>query len=317
VDTGSLGLQPGEYISVPTSPVFDLSAGEFTQAAWVLVPLDAKADRSYPIFGGDLSVPAQSYPSLSFNGEGRVTVSFGDGTNLRSYTSQPLLQKGKSTFLVATFDGTTYRIYVDGVQAESTDLFAGSLPTATTSFEIGRQRGPVANQFAGVLDEVQLYRQALAADDIADLYAHGWQFAALVSPPVANLTWSYTVPVTLDGGYTLRLVTADGQGNTSFGGEGNDIWQGSIAPTDPSNSIDLYADDDSDGLVNGQEDLNGNGNPNDDDTDGDGTPDFKDNDDDGDGVPTAEELGDSDGNGVPDYLEAETEHKRYLPLINR
>lgn len=246
----------------------------------MLLPADVKAG-DYPIFGSDLTVPAQSYPSLSFNGEGRVIVSFGDGTNLRSYTSQPLLQKGKGTFLAATFDGTTYRIYINGVLVDSTDRFAGSRPTTSTSFEIGRQRGPVENRFAGILDEVQLYRQALSADDIAALYAHGWQFAAQVSPSVANLTWSYTVPVTLDGGYTIRLVTADGQGNSSFGGDSNDIWQGTISPTDPINSVDIYADDD------------------------------------GDGVPTAEEQGDSNGNSVPDYLEAETEHKQYLPLINR
>jgi hypothetical protein len=327
VGPGSLILGSGDHISVSPNPVLDLSAGEFTQMAWVLLP-DPPKPGANPIIGGDLTNPAQSYPSLVVNSDGRVTVSFGDGAELLTYTSDPIVPPITAAFLAATFDGTTYKIYLNGELRASTDLFAGRRPTSSTIFDIARQRGPTVSTFFGRIDEVAIYRQALTAKDIANLFAHGWQFAALVLPPVDMFTWTYTVPPTLDGGYTIRLVTADAMDNVSFGGEGNAVWKGTIgrqAPTgvpyDPLVEIDMDADDDDDTLLNGQEDRNNNGDPRDDDTDDDGVPDYLDSDDDGDGIPTRDELGDSNNNGIPDYLEKgpypDNPVQIYLPSVQR
>lgn len=71
-------------------------------------------------------------------------------------------------------------------------------------------------------------------------------------------------------------------------------------------------DTDSDGVLDIDEDINGDGNLDNDDTDQDGIPDYLDEDDDGDGVNTAEEdrdndgdptTDDSDGDQTPDYLD--------------
>ncbi|RAJ13430.1 carboxypeptidase-like regulatory domain-containing protein [Olleya aquimaris] len=75
--------------------------------------------------------------------------------------------------------------------------------------------------------------------------------------------------------------------------------------------VDLV-DSDADGVLDFNEDLNGNNNLDDDDTDQDGTPDYLDTDDDGDGVNTIDEDYDNDGNPmnedsdgdqIPDYLD--------------
>ncbi len=72
------------------------------------------------------------------------------------------------------------------------------------------------------------------------------------------------------------------------------------------------ADDDGDGVLTVDEDLDGDGDPTNDDTDGDGIPNYLDADDDGDGIDTADEDAngdgdptndDSDGDGIPDYLD--------------
>lgn len=60
-----------------------------------------------------------------------------------------------------------------------------------------------------------------------------------------------------------------------------------------------YRDNDRDGILSKDEDLNGNGDFYDDDTDGDGVPNFIDIDDDGDGVTTKVETSDSFGNKYP------------------
>lgn len=73
-------------------------------------------------------------------------------------------------------------------------------------------------------------------------------------------------------------------------------------------------DTDSDGVLDINEDLNGNNNLDDDDTDGDGVPDYQDEDDDGDGINTIDEDYDNDGNPmnddadgdqIPNYLDAQ------------
>ncbi len=71
-------------------------------------------------------------------------------------------------------------------------------------------------------------------------------------------------------------------------------------------------DDDEDGILSINEDLNNDGNPNNDDTDGDGTPNYLDYDDDGDSLATLSEdvdldgnvmNDDTDGDGTPNYLD--------------
>ena len=77
--------------------------------------------------------------------------------------------------------------------------------------------------------------------------------------------------------------------------------------------VDL-SDTDNDGVLDINEDLNGNNNLDDDDTDGDDIPDYQDEDDDNDGVNTVNEDYDNDGNpmnedsdgdGIPDYLDVQ------------
>lgn len=75
-------------------------------------------------------------------------------------------------------------------------------------------------------------------------------------------------------------------------------------------------DQDNDGILTIDEDLNGNLLEEDDDTDGDGLPNYFDGDDDNDGRPTSEEIvvdgdgnitfPDSDGDGVVDYLDSDS-----------
>ncbi|QXP59933.1 hypothetical protein [Olleya sp. HaHaR_3_96] len=74
------------------------------------------------------------------------------------------------------------------------------------------------------------------------------------------------------------------------------------------------SDSDADGVLDLNEDLNGNNDLEDDDTDQDGIPDYLDTDDDGDGIETMDEDYDNDGNPmnedsdgdqIPDYLDAQ------------
>ncbi|MDX5586606.1 MAG: FKBP-type peptidyl-prolyl cis-trans isomerase [Aureibaculum sp.] len=73
-------------------------------------------------------------------------------------------------------------------------------------------------------------------------------------------------------------------------------------------AIVVRADNDNDGVLNMDEDLDGNGEASDDDTDGDSLANFIDPDDDGDGTLTRDEsiTEDADGDGIVDYLDPDT-----------
>lgn len=88
---------------------------------------------------------------------------------------------------------------------------------------------------------------------------------------------------------------------------------GNIPPNSPllfhiELAMVVEADNDNDGILNIDEDLDGNGEAGDDDTDEDGIPNFVDTDDDGDGTLTIDESAteDADSDGIVDYLDPDT-----------
>tara|TARA_R110000823_G_scaffold284631_1_gene402957 strand:- start:307775 stop:314659 length:6885 start_codon:yes stop_codon:yes gene_type:complete len=139
-----------------------------------------------------------------------------------------------------------------------------------------------------------------------------------------------------DGTYTATLTNTVAETVTITGQvDGEDITNNALVIFTPD-----LTDSDGDGVIDSDEDINGNGDLTDDDTDGDGIPNYLDPDDDGDGVPTKDEdvnkdgdptnddtdddgvpnnldedddgdgksteeegTGDSDGDGTPDYLD--------------
>ena len=68
------------------------------------------------------------------------------------------------THVGATFDGTTLRLYVNGVLISSRAL-SGSLLTSTAALRIGGN-GPWGEWFSGLIDEVRVYRRVLTATEI-------------------------------------------------------------------------------------------------------------------------------------------------------
>jgi len=71
---------------------------------------------------------------------------------------------GTWTHLAATFDGATLRIYVNGTQASARTL-AGSMITSTGALRIGGN-SVWGEYFAGLIDEVRVYRRALSAAEL-------------------------------------------------------------------------------------------------------------------------------------------------------
>jgi hypothetical protein len=74
------------------------------------------------------------------------------------------------THLAGSFDGSTLKLYVNGVLA-ATGSYSGVLGTPSSNLKIG-QMGAVTNgYFQGSLDDVRIYNRALSADEIKSQYS--------------------------------------------------------------------------------------------------------------------------------------------------
>jgi hypothetical protein len=68
------------------------------------------------------------------------------------------------THLAATYDGTTLRLYVNGVQAGSRAV-SGAIQVSNRPLRIGGN-SVWGEWFAGRIDEVRIYRRALSAAEV-------------------------------------------------------------------------------------------------------------------------------------------------------
>lgn len=73
-------------------------------------------------------------------------------------------QEGVWYFLVGTYDGSSLKIYVDGVLERSTNI-NGNLVTSIADLNIGR-RAPGNRYFNGEIDELSIFDRALSSEEI-------------------------------------------------------------------------------------------------------------------------------------------------------
>lgn len=90
-----------------------------------------------------------------------------NGTAINSNTNVPLL---KWTHVVCTYDGSTIRIYQNGVQTGST-AFSGTITNNALNLMIGRQAdGNGEITFRGHYDQLRIYNRALNLSEVQTLY---------------------------------------------------------------------------------------------------------------------------------------------------
>jgi len=144
-----------DYVGISPDASLDLSEGSFTQAAWVYpAPSDSGV---YPILSsGAYHEPHNHYPFLNVVNRTQLQVGFGDGSTLNTFTSGDILTQQAWNYVVTTFDGTTYRIYVNGVERAATTLFAGLFPAPTQQFDLGRGTDTGSTSTCAALTELRL-----------------------------------------------------------------------------------------------------------------------------------------------------------------
>ncbi len=162
-----------DLVTVPDSDRLDLT--KFTIGAWVFPTSTGLLDYSQELVSKydangissnyDLGITANTlFPRIS-------------GTCIagRSAASSVPLILNHWNQVVGTYDGKALRIYVNG--AESGSVSASATPCANTGpVAIGGWVGKIQHSFAGRMDEVVVYRTALTAQQVRDMFTYqaGW-----------------------------------------------------------------------------------------------------------------------------------------------
>ena len=80
---------------------------------------------------------------------------------------------GNWVHLVGTYDGARWRLYRNGLQVASSVAAVGALPVINGDWAVGSTGNGWANNYAGGVDEVAIYNQALTAKQVAAHYVTG------------------------------------------------------------------------------------------------------------------------------------------------
>ena len=111
------------------------------------------------------------------------------GGTLRVVRSTSTISTGTWVHLVATYDGSTMTMYVNGT-SEGTASFSGSIGTGSAVLGIGHDitDGGSNVHMLGAIDEVGMWSRALTAGEVTSLYngGTGLQYPFGGGGPVAN-----------------------------------------------------------------------------------------------------------------------------------
>ncbi|MDQ7905690.1 sialidase family protein [Phytohabitans sp. ZYX-F-186] len=171
-----------DYVQVPFAESLAVNGGDFTVMAWIKYNA---ASGNRPIFWAYNVGDQYSQVWLRAEpGSDRIQGRIQSGDNGASVMSTSAYNDNSWHHVALQRQGTTLRLFVDGVTAGSATAPAGTVsPGRPFTMHFG-QRLDGAQHFAGTLDEARLYKRALTSTEIGRIQATN---AADVSGAVLRL----------------------------------------------------------------------------------------------------------------------------------
>jgi hypothetical protein len=145
-------------VTVGASPLLNLTTG-MTLEAWIY-PTAASGTRDVLIKEG-AGVDIYNLYARNWRGLPESNVFVGGGNRTAEGTTLPT---NTWTHLAGTYDGTTLRLYVNGVAVASA-AYSGTIGTSNGPLRIGGN-SLWGEYFQGTIDEVRVYNRALTAQEI-------------------------------------------------------------------------------------------------------------------------------------------------------
>ncbi len=167
-----------DHVSVSDSASLDALTGPISLEAWI-------KPTALPNVGSFASIAtkAESF-SLQFNGPQLEFTIMQFGVRQRLQAPAGAIVAGQTYHVVGSFDGTTRRLYVNGVELVNAPLTGGATASASGLFMGSWDGGQ--EFFAGTLDDVAIYNKALAAARVTAHYEDGAGTTPPPPPPVAT-----------------------------------------------------------------------------------------------------------------------------------
>jgi len=246
-------------VTVPDSASLHL-ASAMTLEAWVYPTTTPSGWRDIVYKGNDNyylmgSSSPQARPAVGGTFAGSVT-------NVRGTSTIPA---NAWTHLAGTYNGSTIRLYVNGVQVASTAK-TGALATSTNALSIGGD-SLYGQYFTGRIDEVRVYNTALSASQIQTDMATPIGGGGDTTPPTAptglsatavgssqiNLSWTAATDNVAVTGYRVERCQGAGCSNfaqigttssTSFGDSGlsaSTSYSYRVRATDAATNLGPYS----------------------------------------------------------------------------
>jgi hypothetical protein len=150
-----------DAVSVPDKASLDLTKG-MTLEAWVN-PVKTSDYRTV-IFKENRAAGHQTYSLYGSEGTSKASAEVAIGATYTSQPSTSAIAANTWTHIAATYDGTTLRVFRNGVQVGSKSL-PGSLVVSNDPLKFGGN-AVWGEWFAGVIDEVRVYKAARTAAQI-------------------------------------------------------------------------------------------------------------------------------------------------------
>jgi hypothetical protein len=166
------GLNNGANVEINDSSALDLPTNRMTLEAWVYPTSTQSQMNGY----GWKAIIQKTVDAYFLNastlwhrpGTGGTTSGTPCCQNpAQGNTGGSPLTVNQWTHLAGTWDGSSFRLYVNGVQAGSATSSAGSLVPTTGKVRIGGPESYSNEYFKGVIDDVRIYDRALSPVEIA------------------------------------------------------------------------------------------------------------------------------------------------------
>ena len=156
-----------DYVDLGSGSSLDITS-TLTLSAWIK-PDVVSGDRHIVAKASSNNVSNRAYFIRAQNANAQFVIVQGGTANAIAQTSA--FTAGQWTHIVGTYDGVTQRIYIDGVEKNSTAR-TGAIDSETGKAYIGTIF-PTNALFDGQIDEVRIYNRALSASEIRFLYNRG------------------------------------------------------------------------------------------------------------------------------------------------
>ncbi len=143
----------------------------FTVEAWIKIITDNSSSRTI-LAWGDIAL-AFDIIKLSVEAN-KLKCSVRKATVTTSVTSALSIPDGEWCHVCATYDGTTVKLYINGVEDANTLAVAANLDTfsITQGMQVGQSLSVTPSTFRGYIDECIWRNAALTATQVVEQYTH-------------------------------------------------------------------------------------------------------------------------------------------------